>query len=128
MNSRLAAAAAALLVIQVVHGAIPAETSSEGYVGAVTGALLIVASIVGLVGAVRNRAWAAPVIGITGAFVAIGFLLYHALPWHSPVTNPYFGEDKIGVLQWTPVILAIAIGAWAALTAREQAAVAVAPA
>ncbi len=122
MNSRLAAAAAALLLIQVVHGAIPAETSSEGYVGAVTGALLIVASIVGLVGAVRNRNWAAPLIGITGAFVAIGFLLYHGLPWHSPVSNPYFGEDKIGALQWTPVILAIAIGAWAAWISREHAA------
>jgi hypothetical protein len=121
MNNRLALAAAALLVIQVVHGAIPAETSSEGYVGAITGALLIVASIVGLVGATRNRSWAPMVIGVTGAVVAIGFLLYHATPWHSPVTNPYFGEDKIGLLQWTPVVLAIAIGAWAALTAREQA-------
>lgn len=122
MNSRLAGAAAALLVIQVIHGAIPAETSSEGYVGAVVGAALIIASIVGLVGAVRGRSWAAPVIGIAGAVVAIGFLLYHVSPWHTPVTNPYFGEDKIGLLQWTPVVLAIAIGAWAAVTAREQAA------
>ena len=121
MNNRLALAAAALLVIQVVHGAIPAETSSEGYVGAITGALLIVASIVGLVGATRNRPWAPLVVGATGAFVAIGFLLYHVTPWHTPMTNPYFGEDEIGLLQWAPVILAIAIGAWAALTAREQA-------
>jgi hypothetical protein len=121
MNSRLAGAAAALLVIQVVHGAIPAETSSEGYVGAVVGALLIISSIVGLVGAVRDRPWAAPVVGVTGAIVAVGFLLYHATPWHTPVTNPYFGEDKIGALQWTPVVLAIAIGAWAAYAARERA-------
>src|SRR4051794_31203176 len=115
MNRRLAGAAVALLVIQVIHGAIPADTSSEGYVGAVVGAALIVASIVGIVGAVRNRPWAASVIGITGAVVAIGFLLYHASPWHTPLTNPYFGEDKIGALQWTPVVLAIAIGAWAAV-------------
>ena len=82
MNSRLAAAAAALLVIQVVHGAIPAETSSEGYVGADRGRAHR--------GRVDRRAgrrgpqprWAAPVIGITGAIVAIGFILYHALPWH----------------------------------------------
>ena len=121
MNNRLALAAAALLVIQVVHGAIPAETSSEGYVGAITGALLIIASIVGLVGATRGRPWAPMVIGVTGAIVAVGFLLYHATPWHSPVTNPYFGEDKIGALQWTPVVLAIAIGAWAAFIARERA-------
>jgi len=120
MNRRLTAAAVALLVIQVIHGAIPADTSSEGYVGAVVGAALIVASIVGIVGAVRNRPWAGSVIGVTGAIVAIGFLLYHASPWHTPVTNPYFGEDKIGVLQWTPVVLAIAIGAWAALVARDE--------
>src|SRR3954465_8197385 len=122
MNSRLAAAAAALLAIQVIHGAIPADTSREGYVGAVVGAILVVASIVGLIGAVRGRSWAASVIGATGAVVAIGFLLYHASPWHTPVTNPYFGEDKIGALQWAPVILAIAIGAWAAFTARREAA------
>ena len=121
MNSRLTLAAAALLIIQVVHGAIPADTSSEGYVGAVVGAALVVASIVGLVGAVKDRPWAARVIGITGAIVAVGFLLYHATPWHTPMTNPYFGEDKIGALQWTPVVLAIAIGAWAAYTARERA-------
>ncbi len=121
MNNRLALAAAALLVIQVGHGAIPAETSSEGYVGAVTGALLIVASIVGLVSAVRNRPWTPIVVSVTGAIVAVGFLLYHVLPWKSPLTNPYFGEDEIGALQWAPVILAIAIGAWAAFTAREHA-------
>jgi hypothetical protein len=125
MNSRLTAAAVALLVIQVIHGAIPADTSSEGYVGAVVGAVLVVASIVGIVGAVRNRPWAAPLIGLTGAFVAVGFLLYHATPWHTPVTNPYFGEDKIGALQWTPVVLSILIGAWAAWTARTESTAAV---
>jgi hypothetical protein len=84
--------------------------------------VLIVASIVGLVGAVRNRPWAPMVIGVTGAVVAIGFLLYHVTPWHTPMTNPYFGEDEIGLLQWTPVVLAIAVGAWAAVTARDEAA------
>ncbi|HZN14814.1 MAG TPA: hypothetical protein VFB78_11130 [Acidimicrobiales bacterium] len=120
MNSRLTAAATALLVIQVIHGAIPAETSSEGYVGAIVGAALVVASIVGIVGAVRNREWAAPLIGATGAIVAIGFLLYHVSPWHTPVTNPYFGEDKIGALQWTPVFLCIAAGAFAVYAARQE--------
>jgi hypothetical protein len=120
MNSRLTAAATALLVIQVVHGAIPADTSSEGYVGAVVGAALVVASIVGIVGGVRNRTWAAPLIGVTGVVVAVGFLLYHVSPWHTPVTNPYFGEDKVGALQWTPVILCIVVGVWAAITARQE--------
>jgi hypothetical protein len=116
----LTAAAVALLVIQVVHGAIPADTSSEGYVGAVVGAALVVASIVGIVGAVRNRPWATRLIGVTGAIVAVGFLLYHATPWHTPVTNPYFGEDKIGALQWTPVVLCILTGLWAVWVERNQ--------
>jgi hypothetical protein len=120
MNSRLTAAAAALLIIQVVHGAIPAETSSEGYVGAVVGAALIISSIVGIVGGVRNREWAAPLIGATGAIVALGFLAYHVSPWHTPVTNPYFGEDKIGAAQWTPVFLCIAAGAWAVYVSRQE--------
>jgi hypothetical protein len=117
--NRLTLAAASLLAIQVIHGGVPAETSSEGYMGAITGALLIIASIVGLVGAASRKPWAPRVIGITGAIVAIGFILYHATPWHSPVTNPYFGEDKIGLLQWAPVVGAIAIGAWAAWEATQ---------
>jgi hypothetical protein len=113
-RSRLILAAAALLAIQVIHGAIPAETDAEGYVGLVAGAILVIASIASLVGLVRGREWARPLLGWTGATVAVGFVLYHALPIDSPATNPYFGEDEIGAVQWTPVILAILIGAWAA--------------
>jgi len=113
-RSRLVLAAAALVAIQVVHGAIPAETDAEGYVGLVAGAILVVAAVTALVGLVQRRSWARPLLGWAGATVAVGFVLYHALPITSPLTNPYFGEDEIGALQWTPVILAIAIGAWAA--------------
>ena len=44
--------------------------------------------------------------------MAVGFLLYHSLPIHSALTNPYVGEKGIGALQWAPVIGAIAIGLW----------------
>jgi hypothetical protein len=113
-RTRLIAAASALTAIQVIHAAIPAETDAEGYVGLVFGAFLVIASIASIVGLVRGREWARPLLGYTGAIVAVGFVLYHGLPIDSPATNPYFGEDEIGALQWTPVILAIAIGAWAA--------------
>jgi hypothetical protein len=114
MRNRLITIASALTAIQVIHGAIPADTSAEGYAGAVGGLILLVASITALVGIVQGRPWAPTLLGVTGSFVAVGFVLYHALPIHSPVTNPYFGEDKIGVVQWTPVVLCVAIGAWAA--------------
>jgi hypothetical protein len=83
----------------------------------VLGAIALVSSIAALVGIRKGRAWAPPLLGITGASVAVGFLLYHALPIHSALTNPYVGERGIGALQWAPVIGAIAIGLWAALTA-----------
>jgi hypothetical protein len=115
--TRLAGPAAALIAIQVIHGAIPADTSAEGNFGLIIGAVALVASIAAFVGARRGRAWARPILGINGASLAVGFVLYHALPIHSAFTNPYFGEDKVGLLQWTPVILAVAIGAWAAYEA-----------
>lgn len=114
MRNRLIASASALIAIQVIHGAIPAETDAEGYVGLVAGAAGLIASITALVGIVRGRSWARTLLGTTGLSIAVGFLLYHALPITSPATNPYFGQDKIGLVQWAPVIAAIAIGLWAA--------------
>jgi hypothetical protein len=120
-RSRLIAAAAALAAIQVIHALIPAETSSEGYVGAVVGLVFVLASVAALVGVIRGRPWAPRLLGVTGLAVAVGFVLYHVLPFHTPATNPYFGEDKIGLLQWAPVIACVAIGLWAAwLTLRPE--------
>jgi hypothetical protein len=117
MRQRLQRAAVALVAVQVVHGAIPAKTSSEGYVGLVLGGIALIASIAVVMGIHYERGWGRPLLGLTGASVAIGFLLYHALPIHSPLTNPYIGEKGIGAMQWSPVIAAIAIGIWAALEA-----------
>ena len=110
-------AARALVAIQIVHSAVPAKTTAEGYVGLVLGAIALAASTGAFVGLRAAKAWARPLLGVTGAAVAVGFLLYHSLPIHSPFTNPYFGTRGIGVLQWTPVIGAIAIGTWSAFEA-----------
>ena len=110
---RLALPAGLLAVAQLVHGLTPApETEAEGIVGFVGGLALLVGSIVVVVAAVRELRWARPLAVVVGTGVAGGFLLYHALPIKSPLTNPYFGTDGIGVVQWAPVILCIAIGAW----------------
>ncbi len=113
-EQRLQAAAIALIAIQVIHAAIPANTSYEGYFGLILGTISLAASIAALVGLRSGRQWATPLLGLTGASVAVGFLLYHALPIHSPFTNPYVNEPKVGALQWAPVIAAIGIGVWAA--------------
>lgn len=106
-------AASLLVLTQVVHGAVPADTDAEGYVGLVAGLVLLVASIVALVGAVRRRPWADRLTGWTGLVVAAGFVLYHAVPVHSAVTNPYLGEP-VGAAAWASVAAAVAAGAWAA--------------
>jgi hypothetical protein len=116
MTTGVERAAWALVAAQTIHGATPADTDAEGYVGLVVGALLLVASIAGAVGIRRRRPWAARVTGWTGLAVAVGFVLYHALPFHSPVTNPYLGEG-VGVAAWVSVGLAVAAGAWAAYEA-----------
>ena len=110
---RVAAAAWALVVVQVVHGAIPADTSAEGNVGFYTGIVLLLASLVAAIGATAKKPWAVPLAGWTGLVVAVGFTLYHALPFHSPLTNPYFGEP-VGALAWLSVAAPIAVGLWAA--------------
>jgi hypothetical protein len=102
-----------LVVVQAVHGFIPAETEAEGYVGLVGGLALLIAAMVGVYGARTGKDWAAWLTGWTGLVIAVGFTAYHAVPWHGPVTNPYFGEP-VGPAAWISVAVAVAAGVWAA--------------
>jgi hypothetical protein len=116
---RVEVAAWALLVAQVVHGLVPAETESDGNVGLVGGLVLLVATMTAIVGLRRQRPWAAPLTAGIGLTVAIGFVLYHATPVTSPVTNPYIGEP-VGPAAWITVALSVAAGLWAAYAARPR--------
>ena len=108
----LEASAWALLLLQLVHGATPVGTHSEGHVGTVGGLLLVIAALVAVVGFRTHRTWARPLAGWTGLVVAVGFILYHAVPVSSPLTNPYLGHPA-GAAAWISVGLAVAAGAWA---------------
>jgi hypothetical protein len=115
-------AAWALVIVQVVHGLTPAETEAEGSVGLVGGLALLVAAMVAVVGFRSGRSWATPLTGWTGLIIAVGFTLYHAVPFQSPVTNPYFGEP-VGAAAWMSVGLAVltgARGAWEGLVRRRR--------
>lgn len=112
----LEASAWALLVLQLAHGATPADAHAEGHVGTVGGLLLVVAAATAAVGVRTARPWARALTGWTGLTVAVGFVLYHAVPVESPVTNPYLGEP-VGAAAWISVALAVAAGAWAAFEA-----------
>jgi hypothetical protein len=108
----MVAAAWALLIAQFVHGAVPAETESDGVVGFYAGIALLLASAAAVVGVMRRRDWGERLAGWTGLIVAVGFVLYHAIPVHTPLTNPYPGEP-VGVAAWLTVIASVAAGAWA---------------
>ena len=113
---RIEVAAWLLLVTQVVHGFVPADTEAEGYVGLVGGLVLLIATMAAIFGLRTRRTWAPPLAGWTGLVIAVGFVAYHAVPVASPVTNPYLGEP-VGVSAWISVAAAIAAGAWAAYVA-----------
>jgi hypothetical protein len=113
-------AAWALVAAQVVHGFIPAETESEGYAGALGGLILLVASLTAVYGLRTSKPWAATVLMVTGAAVAVGFVAYHATPVRSAVTNPYLGEP-VGVPAWIGVAVAVGAGAWAFVEGRRAA-------
>jgi hypothetical protein len=118
-DRRVELAAWALLVAQVVHGLTPSDTDAEGYAGLVGGLVLLVATMAAILGLRRGRPWAHILLLGTGLAVAVGFVLYHATPVSSPVTNPYIGEPA-GPAAWITVVVSIAAGLWAAHEARAS--------
>ena len=126
--------AALLAAAQVWHAVTPANTldpSSQkeiegGLIGLPIGLLLLLGCIVASIAARQGKEWARPLSFVCGVGVALGFVLYHATTLRSPVTNPYFGVDGIGIVQLLPVFACIILGAWLAWTAwplRERSAV-----
>ena len=111
----------ALLVAQVVHGAVPVDENkpeSESALGFYVGILFLLLTLIALVGVLTRRSYGPPLAAWTGLAVAVGFVSYHAVPWSSALTNPYLGEP-VGVPAWSSVLLAIAAGAWCAYEGRR---------
>ena len=111
----------ALLVTQVVHGAVPVDedkVESESVLGLYVGLLFLILTAVALFGIVDRRTWGRPLAAGTGLAVALGFVAYHAVPWSTPLTNPYLGEP-VGVPAWLSVIAAVAAGLWCAYEGRD---------
>ena len=115
-HRRALGAAWVLLATQVVHGFIPSETHTHSVVGPVVGLVFLIATIVAIVGLARGRSFATRLLRMTGAAIAVGFVLYHVLPWKTPMTRPYIGEP-VGVPAWIGVAVAVAAGIYAATVA-----------
>lgn len=114
--------AVALAVAQVVHGVVPVDENkveSESALGFYGGILLLLLTIAAVVGLAQRRPYGRPLAAGTGLVVAVGFVAYHAVPWSSPVTNPYLGEP-VGAPAWLSVAAAVGAGLWCAWEGRTD--------
>ena len=114
--------AVAWLVTQVVHGAVPVDEDkpeSESVLGLYVGLLFLILTLAALYGLVERKPWGRPLAAGTGLAVAVGFVAYHAVPWSSPVSNPYLGEP-VGAPAWLSVAAAVAAGLWCAYEGRIE--------
>lgn len=113
--------AVALLITQVVHGAVPVDENkveSESALGFYGGILLLLLTVAAIVGIVQRRSYGRALAAWTGLIVAGGFVAYHAVPWTSAVTNPYLGEP-VGAPAWLSVAAAVGAGVWCAYEGRD---------
>ncbi|MEX2294366.1 MAG: hypothetical protein WD691_11315 [Acidimicrobiales bacterium] len=121
-RDRMVWPALALLVAQVVHGVVPVDENkveSESALGFYGGLLLLLLTVAAVVGLAQSMSYGRPLATWTGLVVAVGFVAYHAVPWSSPVTNPYLGEP-VGVPAWLSVAAAVGTGLWCAYEGRTE--------
>lgn len=112
--------AVALVVTQVVHGAVPVDENhpeNEGYTGLIVGGIFLLLSVVAVVQLVQHRPSGRSIAAWTGLAVAVGFVAYHAVPWTSVISNPYLGQP-VGAPAWITVFLSVGAGLWCAWDGR----------
>ncbi len=118
-SRRLIWAAAALPVLQIVHGIVPGpEGQVEGAFGKVIGTIGTTLGFLALLAVLRGWPGATRLVRIAGAGVPLAFILYHALPLETVVSQPYWGDGAASLAQWLTVFAVIAAGAWMILESR----------
>lgn len=111
-----------MTLTQLVHGFIPSGVEDEdagGSTGLLVGLLFLVLSVAVVYGASLRRAWAPRLAVVTGTAVAVGFVLYHAIPVKSPFSNPYPGEGATPAA-YLGVAIAVGAAAWCAWEGRRR--------
>jgi hypothetical protein len=73
----------------------------------------IVAAAVAFIAVLRREPFARHLSVAAGGIVAVGFTLYHGIPFDLGVNNPYWGADAhADLIRWLTVLAAIAVGVW----------------
>jgi hypothetical protein len=114
MQTRLIWAAGVLQLANILHALAPAAAHNhhEAIAGPIMGTVLTVGASVAFVGLLRRLSWAPALAVVTGIATIAGFALFHALPFRTEVTEPYWGDD--GVTNVPQVLSLMVIGAAAA--------------
>jgi hypothetical protein len=78
-------------------------------------------SLVAFVAVARRDKIARGLAMLAGAAVAVGFVLYHGIPFRLRRNNPYWGPDgHADLIRWLTVLAAIAVGVWTMQLARRM--------
>ena len=126
-RTRLLVALAALAVVQLAHLLDVLRYAEDAEFPSVLGDPLALTGIgmalAAFVAVLRGWRLARELAIAAGAGVAIGFTLYHGIPFDIGVNNPYWGADADSdLIRWLTVLAAIAVGAVVARLATSRSA------
>jgi len=127
-HAQLLVALVALALIQVAHILDQLRWSSTATFPSVlfteqNGQFGIVLTLVACIAVVTRSDYGPLLATLAGAVVALGFVLYHGIPFKLGVNNPYWGPNgHADVIRWLTVFTAIAVGllvVWLAMDLRK---------
>jgi hypothetical protein len=129
-RTQLLVALVALALVQVAHIVDELRWSSTATFPSVlfgerNGQLGIVLALVGFLAVATRLEYAPQLAAVAGGVVAVGFVLYHGIPFDLAVNNPYWGPSgHADAIRWLTVLTAIAVAlmvVWLAIDLRRTA-------
>jgi hypothetical protein len=73
----------------------------------------VIAAVIAFIAVLRQERFARELAVAAGAIVAVGFTIYHGIPFDLGINNPYWGPDgDADLIRWLTVLAAIAVGIW----------------
>jgi hypothetical protein len=120
IDKRLGPALVALFAFQFLHGLAPAPDGAAedgSLTGLIGGAGFLLATGLAWFWVRRSDDRGRRLARFVGVAIPVGFVLYHAAWFTSPVTNPYWGDGSATVWQWLSLPAVMITGVLAAALA-----------